>query len=56
MADFYEERYDEAWERRIATVLAPLANLFAGRQGRVENARVVSLLASLADPESSRST
>ena len=52
LADFYEERYDEAWERRIATALAPLAELFTRREGQVEDAHVVSLLESLADRES----
>lgn len=50
--DFYEERYDEAWEQRIAGALPRLAHLFARNGGRVEDSCLVSLLEELADQES----
>ena len=50
--DFYSGRYDEAWNRKIAFALEPLATLFAGRKGRLPQFELRERLVEIAAPDS----
>ena len=50
--DFYSGRYDEAWKRKIASALEPLATLFAGRKGRLPQFELRERLVEIAAPDS----
>ena len=49
---FYSGRYDEAWNRKIASALEPLATLFAGRKGRLPQFELRERLVEIAAPDS----
>ena len=50
--DFYSGRYDEAWNRKIASALEPLATLFADRKGQLPQFELRERLVEIAAPDS----
>ena len=49
---FFSGRYDEAWRRKIASALEPLATLFADRKGRLPQFELRERLVEIAAPDS----
>ena len=49
---FFSGRYDEAWNRKIASALEPLATLFAGRKGQLPQFELRERLVEIAAPDS----
>ena len=50
--DFFSGRYDEAWQRKIASALEPLATLFVDRKGRLPQFELQERLVEIAAPDS----
>ena len=49
---FFSGRYDEAWRRKIASALEPLATLFVDRKGRLPQFELRERLVEIAAPDS----
>ena len=49
---FYSGRYEEAWRRKIAPALEPLASLFANRKGQLPQLELLERLVEIAAPDS----
>ena len=49
---FYSGRYEEAWRRKIAPALAPLASLFANRKGQLPQLELLERLIEIAATDS----
>ena len=49
---FFSGRYDEAWSRKIASALEPLATLFVDRKGRLPQFELRERLVEIAAPDS----